>query len=55
MAAARAKEDELRAELKWRISEKSAAERAAAEVAARHELAKEARRAHAVDRITGEK
>ncbi|CAJ1400450.1 unnamed protein product [Effrenium voratum] len=42
VAAARAKEDELRAELKWRISEKSAAERAAAEVAARHELAKEA-------------
>ncbi|CAK9048688.1 CDPK-related kinase 6 [Durusdinium trenchii] len=42
LAAARAKDDDLRAEVKWRVAEKQAAERAAAEAESRHELASSA-------------
>eukprot|EP00437_Effrenium_voratum_P016527 CAMPEP_0181455372 /NCGR_PEP_ID=MMETSP1110-20121109/30725_1 /TAXON_ID=174948 /ORGANISM="Symbiodinium sp., Strain CCMP421" /LENGTH=555 /DNA_ID=CAMNT_0023579757 /DNA_START=48 /DNA_END=1715 /DNA_ORIENTATION=+ len=42
VTAARAKDDELRAEVKWRAAERTAAERAASEAESRHQMAKEA-------------
>jgi len=42
VTAARAKDDELRAEVKWRAAERAAAERAASEAESRHQMAKEA-------------
>ncbi|CAE7534216.1 CRK6 [Symbiodinium sp. CCMP2592] len=42
LTAARAKDDELRAEVKWRAAERAAAERAASEAESRHQMAKEA-------------